>query len=73
MVTEMSKFIDKAIISMVSEFPGCKESERIGDLETGNLEAEPSSVGRKQNIQKKTGTFGDNSVSSTKFTVPQIL
>ena len=45
MVTEMLKFIDKAILSMVSEFPGCNESERTGDLETGNLEAEPSTVG----------------------------
>ena len=56
METEMLESIDKAILSMVSELTGRNESKRIGDLETTNLEAETSTVGRRL---KRVGDSGD--------------
>jgi len=36
------EWIDKAIHGVVSKSSGCNESERIGDLENPNPEAEPT-------------------------------
>ena len=36
--------IDKAIHGMVSKSSGCNKSERVGDLENPNPEAEPAST-----------------------------
>jgi len=49
-VTEPLKSIDKAILSMVSEWSGHNESERTSSLETTVPEVEPLHSGRRQQI-----------------------
>jgi len=46
--TELLESNDKAVLRAVSELPGRSASEHIGDLETRDSEAEPSTVWRRQ-------------------------